>query len=102
MFSTLYITYLSFQMNFKMLFAICFNFDQSEILQSGYGLTLSQTANLRLFETDGVCRGEFLIWWKWQKVLLMGRKHCGKGEIACYEQFLLFLQCFQKAFTADS
>ena len=21
----------------------------------------------------------------------------GKGEIACYEQFLLFLQCFQKA-----
>ena len=20
----------------------------------------------------------------------------GKGEIACYEQFLLFLQCFQK------
>ena len=27
----------------------------------------------------------------------MGRKHCGKGEIACYEQFLLFPQCFQKA-----
>ena len=26
----------------------------------------------------------------------MGRKHCGKGEIACYEQFLLFPQCFQK------
>ena len=25
----------------------------------------------------------------------------GKGEIACYEQFLLFLQCFQKASTAD-
>ena len=28
-----------------------------------------------------------------------GLKHCGKGkgEIACYEQFLLFPQCFQKA-----
>ena len=26
----------------------------------------------------------------------------GKGEIARYEQFLLFLQCFQKAFTADT
>ena len=27
----------------------------------------------------------------------MGRKHCWKGEIARYEQFLLFPQCFQKA-----
>ena len=26
----------------------------------------------------------------------------GKGEIACYEQFLLFLQCFQKNFAADT
>ena len=26
-----------------------------------------------------------------------GRKHCGKGEISRYEQFLLFPQCFQKA-----
>ena len=27
----------------------------------------------------------------------MGRKHCGKGEIARYEQFLLFPRCFQKS-----
>ena len=26
----------------------------------------------------------------------------GKGEIACYEQFLLFPQYFQKTFTADT
>ena len=26
----------------------------------------------------------------------------GKGEIAHYEQFLLFPQCFQKTFTADT
>ena len=26
----------------------------------------------------------------------------GKGEIACYEQFLLFPQCFQKLFVADA
>ena len=26
----------------------------------------------------------------------------GKGEIACYKQFLLFPQCFQKTFTADT
>ena len=25
----------------------------------------------------------------------------GKGEIACYEQFLLFPQCFQMICTAD-
>ena len=35
---------------------------------------------------------------KWQKVIQTGRKNTvGKGEIACYEQFLLFPQCFQKA-----
>ena len=26
----------------------------------------------------------------------------GKGEIDCYEQFLLFPQCFQKTCTADT
>ena len=26
----------------------------------------------------------------------------GKGEIACYEQFLLFPLCFQKTYTADT
>ena len=26
----------------------------------------------------------------------------GKGEIACHEQFLLFLQCFQKTCTTDT
>ena len=25
----------------------------------------------------------------------------GKGEIACYEQFLIFPQCFQKQFDCD-
>ena len=26
----------------------------------------------------------------------------GKGEIARYEQFLVFQQCFQKSYTADT
>ena len=26
----------------------------------------------------------------------------GKGEIACYKQFLLFQQCFHKTFSADT
>ena len=29
-------------------------------------------------------------------------KHRGKGEIARYEQFLLFPQCFKKTSTADT
>ena len=45
---------------------------------SSWCLTLSQTMNFRLFQTERVCRRQFQILWKWQKVLLMGRKHCGK------------------------
>ena len=30
-------------------------------------------------------------------VLGRNRKHCGKGENAGYQHFLLFEQCFQKA-----
>ena len=34
---------------------------------------------------------------------LTGKENtAGKGEIAHYEQFLLFLQCFQKACTANT
>ena len=35
---------------------------------------------------------------KFSKLL---ENHVGKGEIACYVQFLLFSQCFQKTYTAD-
>ena len=41
-------------------------------------LTLSQKTNFRLFLTERVCRWQFWIWQKWQKVLQMGGKHCGK------------------------
>ena len=36
--------------------------------------------------------------WKFSKRV---ENTVGKGEIARYEQFLLFLQCFQKTCTAD-
>ena len=29
-------------------------------------------------------------------------ENVGKGEIACYEQFLLFMQCFQKLSVVDA
>ena len=36
------------------------------------------------------------------RVLHICRNTVGKGEIACYKQFLLFPQCFQKTCTADT
>ena len=41
-------------------------------------LTLSQTTNFRFFKTERVCRRHIQIWWKWEKVLQMGRKQCVK------------------------
>ena len=41
MFSTLYGTYFSFEMHFKMSSSICFNLDQRKILSSGHGLKSS-------------------------------------------------------------
>ena len=38
-------------------------------------LTLSQPTNFTLFETERVCRQKCQIWWKWQEVIKMGRKH---------------------------
>ena len=57
-------------------------------------LTNYQTTNFRLFQTERVCRRQFQIWRKWQKQV---ENTVGKGEIARYEQFLLFPQCFLKA-----
>ena len=54
--------------------------------------------NFRLFQTERVCRRQFQIRWKWQKIIQTGRNTVRKGEIACDEQFLLFPQCFQKAY----
>ena len=36
------------------------------------------------------------------KFFKKGENTVGKGEIARYEQFLLFPQCFQKTCTADT
>ena len=41
-------------------------------------LTLYQTTNFRLFQIERVCRQQFEIWRKWQKIIKKGRKHCGK------------------------
>ena len=36
-----------------------------------------------------------------RKFLKQGKNTVGKGEIALYEQFLLFPPCFRKTYTAD-
>ena len=39
---------------------------------------------------------------KWEIQLTDWVENVGKGEIARYEQFLLFPQCFQKLFVVDA
>ena len=56
----------------------CFQFGQVSNLLFCKRLILSQRTNFRLFQTDSVCRQQFWIWRKWQKVLKMDWKHCGK------------------------
>ena len=65
-------------------------------------LTLSQTANLRLSQTERVCRQQFRIDENGRKFPKKVQNIVDKREIARDEQFLLFPQCFQKTCTADS
>ena len=51
--------------------------------------------NFRPFQTERVCRQQF-----YENDRMFSKQvenTVGKGKIACYEQFLLFPQCFQKA-----
>ena len=65
-------------------------------------LILSRMTNFRLFQSEEFAEGNFRCYengrkfFKWLEIAL------GKGEIAHYEQFLLFPQCFQKTCTADA
>ena len=77
--------------------AICFNLDQSKILLSGNelmnlydALTHYQTTNFRFFQTERVCRRQFQLEENGRKLSKQVENTVGKGEIAHYEQFLLF------------
>ena len=59
-------------------------------------LTLSQTTNFRLFQTERVCRRQFQIWRKWQKPLQTGRKHCGKWRNCSLRAISPFPTVFSK------
>ena len=64
-------------------------------------LTLSQTTNFRLLQTERVCRRQFQFDENGRKLFKQVENTVGKGEITHNEQFLLYPQCFQKTCTAD-
>ena len=64
-------------------------------------LTLSKTTNLKLFQTE-LADDNFKFDENYRKFPKRIDNTVGKGEIARYEQFLLFQQCFQKTCTADT
>ena len=78
-----------------------------ELARIGYGLnrsqlTLSQTTKFRLFQIEKICRRQFYFAGNGRKFFKQVENTVGKGEIARYEQFLLFPQCVQKTCIADT
>ena len=65
-------------------------------------LTHYQMTNFRLFQTERICRRQFQIDENGRKLSKQVENTVGKGEIARHEQFLLFPQCFQKAFFPEA
>ena len=59
---------------------------KSKICGSGKELTLSQTTNFRCSQTESSCKSDE----NGRKLPKWEENTAGKGEIACYEQFLLF------------
>ena len=60
-------------------------------------LTHYQTTNFRLFQTERYADDNFKFDENGGKLSKQVENTVGKGEIARYEHFLLFPQCFQKA-----
>ena len=65
-------------------------------------LTLSQMTNFRPFQTERIAANNFKFDKNGRKFFKGVENTVEKGEIAHYEQFLLFPQCFQKTCTADT
>ena len=64
-------------------------------------LTLSQTTNFRVFQTQNACRLQFQTRLKWQKVLQTGRKQCGKRKNCSLRAISPFPTVFKKTCSAD-
>ena len=64
-------------------------------------LTLSKTRNFRLFQTERVCK-QHNFHNNDRKSSEQAENTVGKGQIAPYEQFVLFTQRFQKTCTCKN
>ena len=64
-------------------------------------LTLSQTTNFRLFQTEEFADDNFRFNENGRKFSEWTENTVGKGEIAHHEQFILFQPCFPKTCTED-
>ena len=72
-------------------------------MDCGLILTLSQMTIFRFLKTErDFADDNFKFDENGKKFSKRVENTVGKGEIACYEQFLLFLQCFQKNCTSDT
>ena len=69
---------------------------------STISLTLCQTTHLRPSELKEFADDNFIFVENGKKLSKRVEHTVGKGEIARYEQFLLFSKCFQKTCTADT
>ena len=65
-------------------------------------LSLSQTTNFRIFQTEELADDNFILDENGRKFSKWVENTVGKGEIARYEHFLPVPQCFQKTCTADT
>ena len=65
-------------------------------------LTLSQKTNFGLFQLKQFADDNFKFDENGRKFSKSAENTVGNGEIARYEQFLLFAQCFQKTLSADT
>ena len=73
---------------------LSFNFPSSDCSISCS--THYQMTNCRLFQTESVCRRQFQIQRKWQQVIQMGRKHCGKKRNCSLQAISSFPTVFLK------
>ena len=65
-------------------------------------ITLCQTTNFRLFQIERFADDNLEFDGNGRKLFKQVENTVGNGEIALNEQFLLFLQCFQKTCIADN
>ena len=65
-------------------------------------LTLSQTTHFRQLQTERICRQQFQFDENGRIFSKRVKNTVGKGEFACFEQFILFPHCFQKTSNSDT